>query len=39
MTAQQVIDAFNAAYPGGDYEGLKDVLEDGNERGCPLGRA
>ncbi len=39
MSAQQVIDAFNTAHPGGDYEGLKDVFEGYNERGCPLGRA
>lgn len=38
-TSQQVISAFNAAYPGGDYEGLKNTLESNNEMGCPLGRA
>ena len=38
MTPQQVIDAFNAVYPGskGDYETLKNEFEDLNEQGCPL---
>jgi hypothetical protein len=38
LTAQEVIDAFNDAYPGSkeDYEGLKNQLEDFNEQGCPL---
>lgn len=35
-TVQQVIDAFNAVYPGGDYEGLKDAFADANELFCPL---
>lgn len=36
LTAQDVITRFNAAYPGGDYNGLKDVFEGFNEQGCPL---
>jgi hypothetical protein len=38
FTPQEVIDAFNAVYPGskGDYETLKNQLEDFNEQGCPL---
>jgi hypothetical protein len=36
LTAQEVIDAFNNVFPGGDYEALKDVFEDFNEQGCPL---
>ena len=36
LTAAEVIAAFNAAFPGGDYEALKDVFEDFNEQGCPL---
>lgn len=39
MTAQQVVDAFNAVYPDGDYNGQKDIFEAENELGCPLGRA
>jgi hypothetical protein len=36
-TALQVIDAFNAVFPGGDYEGLKDDFDAANNLGCPLG--
>lgn len=36
LTVEDVIDAFNGVYPDGDYEGLKDELEDFNEQGCPL---
>ncbi len=36
-TTQEVIDAFNAVFPGGDYEGLKDDFEYENELGCGLG--
>ena len=36
LTAADVIAAFNAAFPGGDYDGLKDTFEDFNEQGCPL---
>lgn len=36
MSAQQVIDAFNAVYPNGDYEGQKTIFETENELGCPL---
>jgi hypothetical protein len=41
MSPQEVIDAFNAAYPGTkqEYNQLKDYFEDLNEQGCPLGRA
>lgn len=41
LTVQEVIDAFNAVYPGTDeaYEDLKDDFEDLNESFCPLGRA
>jgi hypothetical protein len=38
-TPQQIIDAFNAVFPGGDYSTLKNRLERLNEQGCPLGRA
>jgi hypothetical protein len=36
MTPQQVIDAFNAVFPGGNYEALKNQFEVRNEKGCPL---
>ncbi len=36
MSAQGVIDAFNAAYPSGSYDGLKNIFEGWNEQGCPL---
>jgi hypothetical protein len=36
MTVAEVIAAFNAAFPGGDYDALKDTFEDFNEQGCPL---
>lgn len=41
MTTQEVIDAFNAVYPGPDsgYEALKDKFAGMNERGCPLANA
>lgn len=35
-SAQAVIDAFNAVFPGGDYEGLKDSFEEYNEMGCSV---
>jgi hypothetical protein len=35
-TTAGVISAFNAAFPGGDYETLKNRLEGFNEQGCPL---
>jgi hypothetical protein len=38
LTVAQVIAAFNAVFPGGDYETLKNRLEAFNEQGCPLGR-
>jgi hypothetical protein len=31
-----VINAFNAAFPGSDYTTLKDRFEGFNEQGCPL---
>jgi hypothetical protein len=36
LSAQQVIDAFNAVFPGGDYEGQKNIFAAFNEQGCPL---
>ena len=38
QTAQDIIDQFNAVYPGtaDEYEALKNSLADDNERGCPL---
>ena len=38
MTAQQVIDAFNAVFPSGDIDGLHTRLAGFNEQGCPLAR-
>lgn len=35
-TPGDVIAAFNAVFPGGDYESLKDEFEGANERDCPL---
>jgi hypothetical protein len=35
-TAAQVISQFNAVFPGGDYEALKDTFEQYNESFCPL---
>ncbi len=37
FTTQEVIDGFNAVFPGGDYEGLKNDFEYENELGCGLG--
>jgi hypothetical protein len=38
LTTPDVIDAFNAVYPGAksDYNGLKGIFEGFNEQGCPL---
>ena len=36
LTTAQVISMFNAAYPGGDLEGLKNIFAGFNEQGCPL---
>lgn len=36
LSAQAVIDAFNAAFPGGDYNGLARTFAALNELGCPL---
>ena len=33
---QTVIDLFNGVYPGGDYEGLKNIFAGFNELGCPI---
>jgi hypothetical protein len=32
----EVINAFNAAYPGGNYNALAGLFETENEKGCPL---
>jgi hypothetical protein len=32
----QVIQSFNDVFPGGDYEGQKDLFANRNERACPL---
>lgn len=37
-SAAQVIAKFNAVFPGGDYETLKNDLEYNNTVYCPLGR-
>ena len=36
LSETEVISAFNAVFPGGDYEALKDEFEEFNEQGCPL---
>ncbi len=36
LTAAEVIAMFNAVFPGGDYEALKNVFEGFNEQDCPL---
>ena len=36
LTASEIIEGFNDVFPGGDYEGLKDLFEGFNEQGCPL---
>ena len=36
LTVSEVIASFNAVYPDGDYEGLKDQFEYQNEIFCPL---
>jgi len=33
---QQVIDGFNGVFPGGDYEGQKNIFAGFNEQTCPL---
>jgi hypothetical protein len=38
-TTQEVIDMFNAVYPGGDYQTLHNLFATQNELGCPLGRS
>jgi hypothetical protein len=36
LSVADVINKFNAVFPGGDYETLKDEFEDFNQQGCPL---
>lgn len=36
QTATEVVNAFNAVFPGGDYETQKDIFANLNEQGCPL---
>lgn len=36
LSAGEVIDLFNANYPDGDLEDMKNRLEMHNEQGCPL---
>jgi hypothetical protein len=36
LTTTEVINAFNAVFPGGDYEGQKNIFAGFNEQGCPL---
>ncbi len=31
-----IVDEFNGVFPGGNYEGLKDIYEGFNSLGCPL---
>jgi hypothetical protein len=38
LSAADVISRFNAVFPGGNYERLKDDFARLNERRCPLGR-
>jgi hypothetical protein len=36
LSTSQVIAAFNAVFPGGNYSGQKNIFEALNEQGCPL---
>jgi hypothetical protein len=36
LTTAQVIAGFNGVFPGGDYEGQKNIFEGFNQQGCPL---
>lgn len=36
LSVQQVIDGFNGVFPGGDYEGQKNIFAGFNEQTCPL---
>jgi hypothetical protein len=36
LSPQEVIDAFNAVYPDGPFNPLKNEFEGFNEQGCPL---
>ena len=36
LSTAQVIAAFNGVFPGGDYEGQKNIFQGLNEEGCPL---
>jgi hypothetical protein len=35
-TVSQVISGFNGVFPGGDYEGQKNLFGAANEAVCPL---
>ena len=35
-STKTVIDLFNNVFPGGDYEGLKNIFEGFNQLSCPL---
>jgi hypothetical protein len=36
LTTAQIISMFNEVFPGGDYQELKDTLEELNEGDCPF---
>jgi len=36
LSTADVVRMFNAVYPGGDYEGVKNTFEKFNTQGCPL---
>ena len=36
LTEVEVVVMFNAVFPDGDYEELKDIFEGFNEQFCPL---
>lgn len=36
QTATDVVNDFNAVFPGGDYQTQKDIFANLNEQGCPL---
>jgi len=36
LSVQQVINGFNGVFPGGDYEGQKNIFAGFNEQTCPL---
>jgi hypothetical protein len=39
LTPADVVAQFNAVFPGGNYEALKNQFEGFNEQSCPLGRS